>query len=49
MADSTGGRQDSTGDLWFPSVKGAVRINPSRVPVRHAATVVIERVVADDR
>jgi ligand-binding sensor domain-containing protein/signal transduction histidine kinase len=37
------------GDLWFPSVKGAVRISPSRVPARHTSNVMIERVVADDR
>ena len=43
------GAQTAAGDLWFPSVKGAVRISPSRIPVRHAAPVLIERIVADDQ
>ena len=43
------GARTAAGDLWFPSVKGAVRISPSRIPVRHTAPVLIERIVADDR
>jgi ligand-binding sensor domain-containing protein/signal transduction histidine kinase len=43
------GAQTAAGDLWFPSVKGAVRINPSGISVRHAAPVLIERIVADDQ
>jgi ligand-binding sensor domain-containing protein/signal transduction histidine kinase len=43
------GAETTAGDLWFPSVKGAVRISPSRVPVRHAAPVLIERIVVDDQ
>jgi ligand-binding sensor domain-containing protein/signal transduction histidine kinase len=39
----------AAGDLWFPSVKGAVRIAPTRIPVRHTAPVLIERIVADDQ
>ena len=37
------------GELWFPSVKGAVRISPSSMPPRHSAPVLIERILADDR
>jgi len=43
------GARTSAGDLWFPSVKGAVWINPSRIPVRHTAQVLIEKIVADDQ
>ncbi len=42
-----GARADS-GDLWFPSLKGAVRIDPSALPRRHSMPVVIEKVVAGD-
>jgi ligand-binding sensor domain-containing protein/signal transduction histidine kinase len=50
----TGGVQPAgaltpTGELWFPSTKGAVRIKPD-LPEREAAPrVLIEQVVADDR
>jgi signal transduction histidine kinase len=43
------GARTSAGELWFPSVKGAVGINPDGKPVRLAAPVLIERIVADDR
>jgi ligand-binding sensor domain-containing protein/signal transduction histidine kinase len=43
------GALTAAGDVWFPSVKGAVRISPSRVPIRHAAPVLIERIVVDDQ
>jgi signal transduction histidine kinase len=43
------GARTSTGELWFPSVKGVVGISPSATPVRPAAQVLIERIVADDR
>jgi signal transduction histidine kinase len=43
------GARTSDGDLWFPTVKGAVRIDPSHIPARHSAPVLIERVMADDQ
>jgi ligand-binding sensor domain-containing protein/signal transduction histidine kinase len=43
-----GARADS-GDLWFPSLKGAVRIDPAALPQRHSMPVVIEKVTAGDR
>jgi signal transduction histidine kinase len=43
------GAQTASGDLWFPSVKGAVRISPSRIPLRHTAPVLIERILVDDQ
>jgi len=43
------GAMTAAGDLWFPSVKGAVRISPSKAPIRHATPVLIERIVADDQ
>jgi ligand-binding sensor domain-containing protein/signal transduction histidine kinase len=45
----TAGARTSAGDLWFPTVKGAVRISPSRMPARHTAPLLIERITADDR
>ena len=43
----TAGFRSSSGELWFPSVKGVVRIDPARV--RHTnVPVFIESVVADD-
>ncbi|MES1256992.1 MAG: ATP-binding protein, partial [Acidobacteriota bacterium] len=37
------------GEFWFPSVKGAVRIDPGQFRIPLAAPVLIESVVADDR
>ena len=42
------GARSASGDLWFPSLKGVVRINPSALPVRQSMPVVIEQVVAGD-
>jgi ligand-binding sensor domain-containing protein len=38
----------SSGELWFPSVRGAVRINPTHLPERRPVPVVIERVLAGE-
>jgi ligand-binding sensor domain-containing protein/signal transduction histidine kinase len=38
-----------SGEIWFPSVKGAVRFNPAQVPVRRPMPVLIEKVLAGDR
>jgi ligand-binding sensor domain-containing protein/signal transduction histidine kinase len=43
------GARTSDGELWFPTVKGAVRINPAQIPPHHTAPILIERVMADDR
>ena len=43
------GCKTRSGELWFPSVKGAVRINPAQVPARRPMPVLIERVLAGDR
>jgi ligand-binding sensor domain-containing protein/signal transduction histidine kinase len=43
------GARTSSGELWFPSVKGVVGISPSSMAARHTAPVLIERIVADDR
>jgi signal transduction histidine kinase/ligand-binding sensor domain-containing protein len=37
----------SQGEIWFPSVKGAVRIDPSKSRETRAPPVLIEEVVAD--
>ena len=43
------GARTDAGELWFPSLKGAVRIDPSALPLRNPMPVVIEKVVVDDR
>jgi ligand-binding sensor domain-containing protein/signal transduction histidine kinase len=43
------GARTSDGELWFPTVKGAVRINPAQIPPHHTAPILIERVMVDDR
>jgi ligand-binding sensor domain-containing protein/anti-sigma regulatory factor (Ser/Thr protein kinase) len=39
----------ASGDLWFASVKGAVRIRPVNAPGRIAFPVLIEKIEADSR
>jgi ligand-binding sensor domain-containing protein/signal transduction histidine kinase len=39
----------ASGELWFPSAKGAVRIDPNGPDRRSAPPVLIEQVFADDR
>jgi ligand-binding sensor domain-containing protein/signal transduction histidine kinase len=43
------GALTSNGEIWFPSIKGAVRINPGELPVKRSMPVFIERLVADGR
>jgi ligand-binding sensor domain-containing protein/two-component sensor histidine kinase len=43
------GAAASNGDLWFPTVKGAVRISPSKIPMHRMAPLLIERITADDQ
>jgi ligand-binding sensor domain-containing protein/signal transduction histidine kinase len=38
----------ASGDLWFPSVRGAVQIDPAHLPERRPVAVLIERVLAGD-
>jgi ligand-binding sensor domain-containing protein/signal transduction histidine kinase len=40
---------DGAGDLWFPSVKGAVRVRPGVARAGQAAPVHVESVTVDDR
>ncbi|HMF78706.1 MAG TPA: two-component regulator propeller domain-containing protein [Bryobacteraceae bacterium] len=42
------GCRRSSGDLWFPSVRGAVKINPAHLPERRPVPVLIERVLAGE-
>ncbi len=42
------GCRRASGELWFPSVKGAVRIDPERIPQRPGAPVLIDRVLMGD-
>ena len=42
------GCRRSSGDLWFPSVRGAVRLTPSRLPAHRSGPVMIENVSASD-
>jgi ligand-binding sensor domain-containing protein/signal transduction histidine kinase len=37
------------GQLWFPSVKGAVLIDPKQIPTRSPVPVLVETMLADDR
>lgn len=39
----------SDGDLWFPTVKGVVGIDPRKIPARRTKPVLIERVIGGDR
>jgi streptogramin lyase len=43
------GCRSRTGQFWFPSVKGAVRIDPRQIGVRPSAPVLIESLLADDK
>jgi len=43
------GAMTPSGDLWFPGVKGVVRINPARNPRRHMLPVLMEKIVADSQ
>jgi ligand-binding sensor domain-containing protein/signal transduction histidine kinase len=43
------GCRTATGDLWFPSVKGAVRIDPGRTRVTHPSPVLIESITVDEK
>lgn len=42
------GCRTASGMLWFPSVRGVVRIDPDHIPERLGAPVLIERVLAGD-
>ena len=42
------GGKTADGNLWFPTVKGVVRIDPLKIPARRTMPVLIERVVAGD-
>jgi signal transduction histidine kinase len=41
------GARAVSGDLWFPSVKGAARINPATIPRRRTPPMFIEKLIAD--
>ena len=43
------GTRTPSGDLWFASTKGAVRINPVIVPGRRPMPVLIEKLMADSQ
>jgi len=43
------GCRTRSGQFWFPSVKGAVRIDPSQIRTGPSPNVLIESVTADDR
>lgn len=43
------GSAGSSGDLWFPTTKGAVRIEPDEVRAARPRDVIIEQVIADGR
>jgi len=42
------GCRRSSGELWFPSVRGAVKLDPARLPERRSGPVLIESVSAAD-
>ncbi len=44
----TAGCRSAAGDLWFPSVKGAVRIDPRQLRTSYAPSPIIESILADD-
>lgn len=37
----------SNGELWFPSVRGAVRVDPAYMPIKHASPVRVESFSVD--
>ncbi|HLK69324.1 MAG TPA: two-component regulator propeller domain-containing protein [Bryobacteraceae bacterium] len=43
------GCRTSMGEIWFPSVKGAVRIDPNLARASKPSPVLIEAITADDR
>jgi signal transduction histidine kinase len=43
------GCRTSSGELWFPSVKGAVRIDPNLSRISRPSPVLIDAITADDR
>lgn len=43
------GCRTSSGEIWFPSIKGAVRINPDQQAAKRSMPVLIERAVSGDR
>ena len=43
------GCRTASGELWFPSVRGAVRIDPNRVRLTHPSPVLIESITADEK
>ena len=45
----TAGCRTRSGEFWFPSVKGAVRIDPRQLRVPPSAPVLIESMAADDQ
>jgi signal transduction histidine kinase/ligand-binding sensor domain-containing protein len=42
------GCRRASGEIWFPSVKGAVRIDPDHIPERLGAPVLIDRILVGD-
>ena len=38
----------SSGELWFPSVRGAVKLDPAHLPMHQSGPVLIERISASD-
>jgi signal transduction histidine kinase len=42
------GCRRSSGELWFPSVRGAVKLDPARLPERRSGPVLIESISAAD-
>ena len=42
------GARSASGELWFPSLKGVVRIDPSGIPASESMPVLIEQVIAGD-
>jgi ligand-binding sensor domain-containing protein/signal transduction histidine kinase len=42
------GCRRSSGELWFPSVRGAVKLDPARLPERRSGPALIESVSAAD-
>ena len=42
------GWRRASGEIWFPSVRGAVRIDPAHFPEQRLAPVLIEKVTAGD-
>jgi signal transduction histidine kinase len=42
------GCRRSSGELWFPTVRGAVKLDPARLPERRSGPVLIESVSAAD-